>query len=63
MKVPVVKEGLKISINKCGVTYQDDECQDRVIALPRRACPKKVDIDDHTTIVFRTQKSTKKSML
>ena len=45
MKVPVVKEGLKISINKCGVTYQDDECQDRVIALPRQACPKKVDID------------------
>ena len=47
MKVPVVKEGLKISINKCVVTYQDDECQDRVIALPRQACPKKVDIDSH----------------
>ena len=52
MKVPVVKEGLKISINKCGVTYQDDECQDRVIALPRQACPKKVDIDSHATIII-----------
>ena len=42
MKVPVVKEGLKMSITKCGVSYQDDECQDRVLALPRQACPKKM---------------------
>lgn len=44
MKVPVVKEGLQIPITKCSVTYDDNECLERVLDLPRQACPSKVSL-------------------
>ena len=42
MAVPVVREGLTISVTKCGVTYEDEECLESVLSLPRQACPTKV---------------------
>ena len=45
MAVPVVREGLTISVTKCGVTYEDEECLESTLSLPRQACPTKVGLD------------------
>ena len=42
MAVPVVREGLSISVTKCEVNYKDEECLESVLSLPRQACPTKV---------------------
>ena len=42
MAIPVVREGLDISITKCGVTYEDEERLESALSLPRQACPTKV---------------------
>ena len=42
MAIPVVREGLDISITKCGVTYEDEECLESALSLPRQACPTNV---------------------
>ena len=42
MKVPVVREGLDIRLQKCKVDYTEDECLETVLTLPRQACPRKV---------------------
>ena len=51
MAVPVVREGLTISITKCGVTYEDEECLESTLSLPRQACPTKVSQDSATYVV------------
>ena len=45
MAAPVVREGLTISVTKCGVTYEDEECLESTLSLPRQACPTKVSQD------------------
>ena len=42
MAAPVVEEGLQITVTKCAVTYEDEECLETALALPRQACPTKV---------------------
>ena len=42
MKVPAVREGLDISLQKCKVDYTEDECLETGLTLPRQACPRKV---------------------
>ena len=42
MAAAVVKEGLQITVTKCAVTYEDEECLETALALPRQACPTKV---------------------
>ena len=42
MAVPVVKEGLPITVDKCTVSLGDPECSETVLSLPRQACPEKV---------------------
>ena len=44
MKVPVVREGLDITLSKCNVEYNDNECLEIVLTLPRQACPSKVSL-------------------
>ena len=44
MKVPVVREGLDITLSKCNVEYNDNECLETVLTLPRQACPSKVSL-------------------
>ena len=42
MEVAVVKEGLMVNINKCDVTYQEEECYHAHLSLPSLACPSKM---------------------
>ena len=42
MKVPVVQEGLMVNIEKCSVTYDQEECVQVRLDLPRQACPSKM---------------------